>query len=74
MCGCEDNARPKSPGGGRVESLRGALIRGGWRKSSVNIIYYVLLLGGKNRQTSMPPIAMTSFLPSPSNLLSDELC
>jgi len=47
MCGCEDNARPKSPGGGRVESLRGALIRGGWRKSSVNIID-VLLLGGKN--------------------------
>lgn len=73
MCECEDNARPKSPGGERVESLRGALIRGGWRKSSVNIIM-CCCLAEKIRQTSMPPIAMTSFLPSPSNLLSDELC
>lgn len=39
MCGgCEDNARPKSPGERGVESLMvcAPIVVGGWRKNSVN--------------------------------------
>lgn len=64
--GCEDNARPKSPGGGGVESLRACAYPGRVAQKQREY-YWCVVAWRKNSQLSIPQLP--EFLPSPSNLL-----